>query len=113
MSVPAGIGQSSNYFSQAFAVIRRAASQLVRPPSHWRRADAAKRLTRRVLLLTAIVAAVIIALMYGLDASEIGLMPPRGTTSLWPVRILTDFGKDAYVLCSLAAMLVIVALAAP
>ncbi len=28
-------------------------------------------------------------------------MPPRGTPSLWPVRILTDFGKDAYVLWTL------------
>ena len=31
------------------------------------------------------------------------MMPPRGTPSLWPVRILTDFGKDAYVLWLLAA----------
>ena len=29
-------------------------------------------------------------------------MPPRGTPSLWPVRILTDFGKSAYVLWVLA-----------
>jgi undecaprenyl-diphosphatase len=46
----------------------------------------------------------IIALMVWLDAREIVLMPPRGTPSLWPVRILTDFGKDAYVLAALAAM---------
>jgi undecaprenyl-diphosphatase len=46
-----------------------------------------------------------IALMYGLDASEIRLMPPRGTESLWPLRILTDFGKSAYVLWTLAALL--------
>ena len=45
------------------------------------------------MLLTAIVGAAIIALMYALDATEIGLMPTRGTPSLWPVRILTDFGK--------------------
>src|SRR5664279_5818294 len=55
------------------------------------------------------VGAAIIALMYGLDALEIGLMPPRGTAGLWPVRILTDFGKDAYVLLSLAGMLLVVA----
>jgi membrane-associated phospholipid phosphatase len=48
--------------------------------------------------------------MYGLDAREIGLMPPRGTAGLWPVRILTEFGKDAYVLLALAGMLLIVAL---
>ena len=32
-------------------------------------------------------------------------MPPRGTPDLWPVRILTDFGKPAYVLLFLAALL--------
>jgi membrane-associated phospholipid phosphatase len=51
--------------------------------------------------------------MYVLDAAEIGLMPPRGTSSLWPVRILTDFGKSAYVLWLLAAMLLSAALIAP
>jgi membrane-associated phospholipid phosphatase len=113
MFAQAGIGQSSNYFSQMFAVIRRAATQLVRPPSHSRRAEAARRLARHSLLTTVIAGAAIIALMYVLDEKEIGLMPPRGTASLWPVRILTDFGKDAYVLCSLAGLLFIVALAAP
>jgi membrane-associated phospholipid phosphatase len=113
MSARAGIGQSSNYFSQMFAVVRRAATQLVRPPSHSRRAEAARRLARHSLLTTVIAGAAIIALMYALDEKEIGLMPPRGTASLWPVRILTDFGKDAYVLCVLAGLLVIVALAAP
>jgi undecaprenyl-diphosphatase len=39
-------------------------------------------------------------------------MPPRGSPSLWPVRILTDFGKDAYVLSVLAAMLLFVVLVA-
>jgi undecaprenyl-diphosphatase len=50
--------------------------------------------------------------MFGFDAREIGLMPPRGTASLWPVRILTVFGKDTYVLSLLGAMLVVVALVA-
>ncbi len=39
--------------------------------------------------------------MYVLDAAEIGLMPPRGTASLWPIRILTDFGKDG--ICAVGA----------
>jgi undecaprenyl-diphosphatase len=56
---------------------------------------------------------VIIAMMYILDVQEIGLMPPRGTASLWPVRILTDFGKSAYVLWLLSAMLFVVALVSP
>ena len=40
-------------------------------------------------------------------------MPPRGTASLWPVRILTDFGKSAYVLWSLAGLLFAVAIISP
>jgi membrane-associated phospholipid phosphatase len=108
MSAAAGIGESSNYFLQFFALLRRAATQLMRPPSHSRRAGAARRLARHALLTTAVVGAANIALMYGFDAREISLMPPRGTPGLWPVRILTDFGKDAYVLSLLAAMLLVV-----
>ena len=37
-------------------------------------------------------------------------MPPRGTPGLWPVRVLTDFGKDAYVLWPLALALFVIAL---
>ena len=40
-------------------------------------------------------------------------MPKRGTPSLWPIRILTDFGKSAYVLWALAGLLFVVAIAAP
>ena len=105
MSARAGLGGSSNYFSELFAVARVSLAQLVRPPSHSRRAEAARRSARHALLLTATIGAVIIALMYALDAREIGLMPPRGTASLWPVRILTDFGKSEYVLGLLAALL--------
>src|SRR5712691_12224628 len=101
MSVQAGIGQSSNYFYRFCAVVQLAGTQLVRSPSHSCRAEAARRSARHGLLLTATTGAVIIALMYVLDAREIVLMPPRGTASLWPVRILTGFGKDAYVLAAL------------
>jgi membrane-associated phospholipid phosphatase len=113
MSAQAGSGESTNYLGGLFALARRSAIQLVRPPSHARRAEAARRLARHTLLMTAVLAAVIIALMWGFDATEIGLMPQRGTASLWPVRILTDFGKDGYVLWLLAAMLLIVALVSP
>lgn len=112
MSAQAGIGGSSNYFSQLFAVVRRSATQLVRAPSHARRAEAARRSARHALVITAVVSAVIIALMYLLDVWEIGLMPPRGTPGLWPVRILTEFGKDTYVLACLAGMLLVTALVA-
>jgi len=113
MSDQTGLGGSSNYFSELFAVVRISLAQLVRPPSHSRRAEAARRSARHALLLTATIGAVIIALMYALDAREIGLMPPRGTASLWPVRILTDFGKSEYVLESLAALLFAVAMITP
>ena len=51
--------------------------------------------------------------MYAVDVWEISQMPKRGTPSLWWVRILTDFGKDEYVLSVLAVLLVAVAIAAP
>lgn len=112
MSAPAGIGYPSSYFAGLFAMVRLSVWQIVRPPSHSRRAAAARRFARHSLLITAIASAAIIALMVWLDAQEIGWMPPRGTPALWPVRILTDFGKDAYALLSLAAMLLIVAFVA-
>lgn len=107
-----GIAVVSNYFSQLFALALTSVRQLVRPPSHSRRAEAARRLARHSLLITAIIGALIMALMYVLDALEIGLMPPRGTAGLWPVRILTDFGKDAYVLAVLAAAVLLMAVIA-
>jgi membrane-associated phospholipid phosphatase len=113
MSVQAGIGGQSNYFLQVLSLARMSATQLVRPPSHSRRAEAARSSARRGLLLAATLGAVIIALMVALDVAEIGLMPPRGTASLWPVRILTDFGKSAYVLWLLAIMLFAVAVIFP
>ena len=112
MSAPAGIGHSSNYLAGLFALVLTSLTQLVRPPSHSRRAEAARRLARHTLLITAIISAAIIVLMVWLDAREIGLMPPRGTPGLWPVRILTDFGKDAYVLAAVAGMSLFVALVA-
>jgi undecaprenyl-diphosphatase len=113
MSVQVGIGGRSNYFSQVLSLARMSVTQLVRPPSHSRRAEAARRSARRGLLLVAILGAFIIALMVALDVAEIGLMPPRGTASLWPVRILTDIGKSAYVLWLLAVLLFAVAVVFP
>ena len=112
MSVQAGAGEFSNYLARFFGLLLTSLAQLVRPPSHMRRAGAARRLARHALSMTAIVGVIIIALMVGVDAWEIRLMPPRGAPSLWPFRILTEFGKDAYVLGSLALMLLAVALAA-
>jgi membrane-associated phospholipid phosphatase len=113
MSDQPGVVESSNYLSRFFALTWLSLAQLVGPPSHSRRAEAARRAARQALLVTTIVGAVVIVLMYTLDAREIVLMPPRGTASLWPVRILTDFGKDSYVLWMLAGLWLAVAVMAP
>jgi membrane-associated phospholipid phosphatase len=100
------------YPAQLLAVSGRALAQLVRSPSHSRRAEAARRLARHSLWLSAAGAALVIVLMLAFDRTEIQLMPARGTPSLWPIRILTDFGKDDHVLLLLAVALVSIALVA-
>jgi membrane-associated phospholipid phosphatase len=111
MSAQAGAGESSNYLARFFALVLTSLAQLVRPPSHTRRAEAARRLARHAFLITAVAGVLVVALMVGVDGWEIGLMPPRGAASLWPARILTEFGRDADVLCILALLLLAVALA--
>jgi len=112
MSVPTDTAPRGGYPAQLLAVSWRALAQLVRSPSHSRRAEAARRLARHSLWLSAAGAALVIVLMVGFDQTEILLMPPRGTPSLWPIRILTDFGKDEYVLSALGAALVALAFVA-
>src|SRR5712675_448494 len=87
----------SNYFTRLGSFAWLSLTQLVRAPSHSRRAEAARRWARHSLFLT----------------TEIGWMPPRGTSWLWPVRVLTDFGKSVYVLWMLAATLFVVAIMFP
>jgi membrane-associated phospholipid phosphatase len=113
MSALSGISESANYFSRLGTLAWLSLAQLARAPSHSRRAEAARRSARHVVMLMAIVGVAIIALMYALDVREISLMPPRGTPGLWPVRILTDFGKDIYVLGALGGLLIAVAIVAP
>jgi membrane-associated phospholipid phosphatase len=104
---------SSNYVSRFVRLSFVSLAQLLRAPSHSRRAEAARRAARHVLWLSAGLGVAIIVLMYFLDAWEIAQMPKRGTPSLWWLRILTDFGKDEYVLAALAVLLVAIALIAP
>jgi membrane-associated phospholipid phosphatase len=113
MSGRAGNGAPTNYFVQLGSFAWLSLAQLVHAPSHSRSAEAARRWARHSLFLTAGIGAAIIALMYVLDATEIGWMPPRGTAWLWPVRILTDFGKSTYVLWLLAAILIVIAVVFP
>jgi membrane-associated phospholipid phosphatase len=113
MSAKGEISASSSYFIRLGSFAWLSLAQLVRAPSHSRRAEAARRWARHSLWLTVGIGAAIITLMYALDATEIGWMPPRGTAWLWPVRILTDFGKSTYVLWSLAVMLLAITLLFP
>lgn len=113
--MPAGTTaeQSSSYVARLVAFVMQSIVRLAGAPSHARRAEAGRRWARGSLALMAIAAASIVALMYALDAVEIGWMPPRGTAGLWPVRILTDFGKSNYVLWALAGLLAATAVVAP
>jgi membrane-associated phospholipid phosphatase len=113
MSAKSGNGAPANYFAQVRTFAWLSLVQLVRAPSHSRRAEAARLWARHALFLTAGIGVAIIVLMYMLDATEIALMPPRGTAWLWPVRILTDFGKSAYVLSSLVVVMFVLAIAFP
>jgi undecaprenyl-diphosphatase len=106
-------GESSNYVARLSALVWLSMVQLLRPASHPQAAVAARRLMRQSLLLVALGGVVVVSLMYMLDVREIGMMPPRGTASLWPVRIVTDFGKAAHVLGILVLMLFAVALVSP
>lgn len=112
MAVTTDAAPRASYPAQLFAVSGRALAQLVRAPSHSRRAEAARKLGRHSLWLSVAGTALIIVLMVAFDRTEIQLMPARGTPSLWPIRILTDFGKDEYVLSVLGVALVLVALVA-
>ncbi|MGX9393027.1 phosphatase PAP2 family protein [Nitrobacteraceae bacterium UC4446_H13] len=113
MIAPARLDEASSYPVRLVATLGQGWRRLTRTPSHSRRADAARRASRHVVIMTALVAAVIVALMFALDARVIQLMPPRGTANLWPVRIISDFGKSEYVLWTLLAALAIVALTLP
>jgi membrane-associated phospholipid phosphatase len=102
---------SPHYFGRFLATLSASFAQLVRAPSHSRRAEAGRRAARHALWLIVGIGVAIITLMYGLDVPEILLMPPRGTPSLWWVRILTDFGKSAYVLWTPFALMAVVLIA--
>ena len=113
MSIQSGAEQSAGYLSRFFTIVSTSATQLISAPSQPHRIEARRALARHALLISAVAAILVAALMIWFDAQEIALMPPRGTASLWPFRILTDFGKDNYVVLLLAVLLLAVALVAP
>ena len=113
MSASGSPSPSSTYLSQLALVGKFSLGRLVRRPQAVPDAPSWQRLSRQLLLVAGIGVSAILVLMFAFDAYEIGLMPARGTPSLWPVRILTDFGQDEYVLALLALGVVVTILIAP
>jgi membrane-associated phospholipid phosphatase len=113
MPIPSDAGASQGYFARLSIVARMAVTELVRRPSQEQRAEAARRLLRHGILTVVLSGLLIASLMVWFDAWEIALMPARGTAGLRPFRVLTDFGKDTYVLSLTAVLLLGVMLAAP
>ncbi len=113
MSAPDTPSLSSGYLAQLALVGKFSFGRLVRRPQTAPDAAGRQRLRRELLLLGAIGLSVVLMLMFTFDAYEIGLMPARGTPSLWPVRIITEFGQDEYVLGLLAVGVVATILIAP
>ncbi|WP_407153931.1 phosphatase PAP2 family protein [Bradyrhizobium sp. STM 3557] len=113
MSAPEGLPTSDGYGAQLVAATWQPLVRLARPPQAPPAADGGRHLRRQLVLLNGVGLIAILLLMVGFDATEIGMMPARGTPSLWWVRILTDFGKDAYVLSLLGAAVVAVPAIAP
>jgi len=113
MSAPPVISEKRSYPSQLVALVGGSASQLARSPTAPHRAEAVHRLRMQSLWLIGIGAILVVALIFGFDATEIALMPPRGAPSALPARVITDFGKDSYVLMLLGAALIVMMLAFP
>jgi len=113
MRPPAGISETQPYASQLVALVGGAAWQLTRSPVAPFRAEAVQRLRRQSLWLIGVGVALIVILMFSFDAAEIAMMPPRKSPGLWPLQILTDFGKDTYVLTALAAAGIAMVIAFP
>ena len=90
MSAQAGIGESSNYPARFFALALTSFAQLVRPPSHTRRAEAARRLAGHALLITAVVGVLVVAFLLALAllASSIPVALPAMFT------ITMETGQD-------------------
>jgi membrane-associated phospholipid phosphatase len=113
MNPPAFTSESQPYLSQLVALAGRSVWQLARAPTAPYRTEAVQRLRRQSLALIAVGAGLIVMLMFTFDASEIAMMPPRGSPGLWPVVILTHFGKDTYVLAALGTAAITMAVAFP
>jgi len=90
-----------------------AAARLVRAPAAAHRDAAGRRLLLQLSWLIGLGAVVVAGLMLAVDTPFIQLMPPRGAPQLWPIRVITDFGRAAYVLWATGLLLVVVLLIQP
>src|SRR6185437_13754079 len=106
MTTPASSEQAAGYFARLGRLVLSSVRQLTGPSSDPHAHEAARKFWRQGLVLIALGAIAVAALMVAVDFPEIKLMPPRNSAELWPVRILTDFGKAAFVLWSIFALLV-------
>jgi membrane-associated phospholipid phosphatase len=113
MALSDGTSGSAGYGGQFVGIIYQSFARLLRKPQPFANAEPVQRLRRDLLVLSGVCVGAILLLMFSLDATVIALMPPRGAPGLWPVRILTEFGKDDYVLSLLALLLVVMAVIAP
>jgi membrane-associated phospholipid phosphatase len=113
MYLPAGISESQPYLSQLLALTGQSVRRLSRSPTAPYRTEAVQRLLWQSLWLIGGGAVLVVILMFTFDAAEIAVMPPRKSPGLWPIEILTDFGKDTYVLTALGAVAVVLAIAFP
>ncbi|MDU6493509.1 MAG: phosphoesterase, partial [Bradyrhizobium sp.] len=84
MSASGSPSPSSTYLSQLALVGKFSLGRLVRRPQAVPDAPSWQRLSRQLLLVAGIGVSAILVLMFAFDAYEIGLMPARGTPSLWP-----------------------------
>ena len=112
MAAPATSDEATGYFAQLGGLVLSSIGQLTGPSSDPHASQAARKFRRQAGVLIAIGAIAVVVLMFAVDLPEIKLMPPRNAPGLWPVRILTDFGKAEFVLWSIFALLVATTLVA-
>jgi len=106
MAAPATSDEAASYFARLWRLVLSSTRELIGPSSDPHAKEAARKFWRQALLLIAIGAIAVVVSMFAVDLPEIRLMPPRNSPGLWPVRILTDFGKAAFVLWSIFVLLV-------
>src|ERR1700744_3685403 len=112
MPAPTTGGEAEGYITRLYRLVSSSIGQLTAPSSDPNAKQAPRKFRRQVLILMAIGAIAVVVLIFTVDLPEIKLMPPRKSPMLWPVRILTDFGKAAFVLWSIFALLVATTLVA-